>query len=432
MNIKNKTVFSSITDSFFILIAIMLLSYNYFSGYDIGTFVIALAIISNIQLLYRSQNALLIINLFLLTYWFALVPFFIYGIHYHIYDTYQTFELTTQVVLMQMIFQRLITTEKTCTRISINNICINKSANIFLASILVAFSFNLFTVLSSRTILSVGYENSFNEGTILLEYVVIPLLVACVHCRLKSKLEISLLFIAIVFSMLLPLLYGKRLPFILCGMIFYLFFLESKLSKEKLIGLVLLALISVQILGVIRDSEYSFTINYLLFGLKENGQYSNNQGGVTAASVAYLGLVKDGVFDSSFRLTSFVSQFVTAFVPSSMAPDETFVNIEAMKHTPIPGNGGFTTTYAYLFLGPLGVVLFSFFFRKMLSIRVNSTLIMLIPLITITLFPRWMVYSIFPYVKVLIWASIFYILLKAVKCFLGQVKNEESIICRFL
>ena len=115
-----------------------------------------------------------------------------------------------------------------------------------------------------------------------------------------------------------------------------------------------------------------------------------------------------------------------------MAPDETFINIEAMKYTPIPGNGGLTTTYAYLFLGPLGVILFSFLFRKMLSIRKNSTLIMLIPLITITLFPRWMVYSIFPYIKILIWASIFYILLKTVKCFLGQVKNEESVICRFL
>lgn len=75
MNIKDKTVFSSITDSFFVLIAIMLLSYNHFSGYDISTFVIALAIISNLQLLYRSQNSLLIINLFLFTYWLALVPF---------------------------------------------------------------------------------------------------------------------------------------------------------------------------------------------------------------------------------------------------------------------------------------------------------------------------------------------------------------------
>lgn len=432
MNIKDKTVFSSITDSFFVLIAIMLLSYNHFSGYDISTFVIALAIISNIQLLYRSKNSLLIINLFLFTYWLALVPFFIYGIHYHIYDTYQTSELTTQVVLMQVIFQRLITTEKTCKPINIKSVYENKSANIFFASILVAFAFNFLTVISSRTILTVGYENSFNEGTILLEYVVIPLLVACIHCHSKSKLEVSLLFIAIALSMILPLLYGKRLPFILCGMIFYLFFLESKLSKKKLIGLVLLALIAVQILGVVRDSEYTLTINYLLFGLKENGQYSNNQGGVTAASVAYLGLIKEGVFDSSFRFTSFVSQFLTAFIPSSMAPDETFINIEAMKYTPIPGNGGFTTTYAYLFLGPLGVILFSFLFRKMLSIRKNSTLIMLIPLITITLFPRWMVYSIFPYIKILIWASIFYILLKTVKCFLGQVKNEESVICRFL
>lgn len=423
MNIKSNIVLDIITDTFFIFSSVTLLIFNYFSLGELGICVILLAILSNIQLLFKSENALLIINLFLLTYWLALVPFFIYGINYHIYDMYQTVELTTQVVLMQVIFQRLITTPKTCKRIDISNIHIRKSKSIFYLAIIIAFIFNLFTIFVSKTVLSVGYENSFNEGTVFLEYVVIPLLIACFHCNKSKKVEVYVMLSIILCSMLLPLFYGKRLPFILCGMVFYLFFLENKLSKYKLICLVLLTLLSVQVLGVIRDSEYSFSINYLLFGLKENGEYSNNQGGVTAASVAYLGLVKDGVFDLSFRLISFGSQFVTAFVPSSMAPDETFINVEAMKHTPIPGNGGFTSTYSYLFLGPVGVILFSGFFRFILSIRTNSVLIMIFPILTLVLFPRWMVYSIFPYIKILIWALIFYISLNFFKSFLGQVRK---------
>lgn len=426
MNIKPNTVLDIITDTFFIFFAITLLIFNYlsiFSGGYFGVCVIFLAVISNIQLLFKSENALLIINLFLLTYWLALVPFFMYGINYHIYDTYQTVELTTKVVLMQVIFQRLITTPKACKRIDISNIHIRKSKSMFYLAIIIACTFNLFTIIVSKTILSVGYENSFNEGTVLLEYVVIPLLIACFHCDESKKVEVYVMLSIVLCSMLLPLFYGKRLPFILCGMVFYLFFLENKLSKSKLIYLVLFTLLSVQVLGVIRDSEYSFSINYLLFGLKENGEYSNNQGGVTAASVAYLGLVKDGVFDLSFRLISFGSQFVTAFIPSSMAPDETFINVEAMKYTPIPGNGGFTSTYSYLFLGPVGVILFSAFFRFILSIRTNSVLIMLFPILTLVLFPRWMVYSIFPYIKILIWALIFYISLSFFKKFLGQVRK---------
>lgn len=193
------------------------------------------------------------------------------------------------------------------------------------------------------------------------------------------------------------------------------FFLESKLTKKDLVYLVLFSLIFIQIIGVIRDSEYNFSINYLLFGLKENGEYSNNQGGVTAASVAYLGLVKNDTFDLKFRIISFISQFVVSFLPSSLSPDETFINIEAMKYTPIPGNGGFTTTYFYLFLGPIGVIFFSYIFRVMLSIRNHSTFIMLVPILTLTLFPRWMVYSIFPYIKIVVWSLIFYGTLKIFK-----------------
>lgn len=223
MNIKNKISSDFKIDTVFILLSSLLLIADYLSIKDIGIYVILLAIISNVQLLFRSKNSLLIINIFLMTYWLALVPFFVYGIHYHIYDTYQTLSLTSQVVLMQIIFQRIITTNETCKKINISNICVKKSKLLFYISIVIAVVFNVYTITVSKSIIGIGYENSFNSGTIFLEYVVVPLSIACIHCSRKVKFQVFSLFVVILISMVLPLLYGKRLPFILCGMIFYIF-----------------------------------------------------------------------------------------------------------------------------------------------------------------------------------------------------------------
>jgi len=398
----NKIIVEFIFFSFgFILLTLNLISPNL-----IGVYVLAFLIISSVHLIFKSQRTFLIINIFMFTYVFSLIPFYLYDIQYHIYDAYQTKYMTSFVMIMQNLFMRVITTESTCRPLNIRSVCHNKSPIIFYIALAMACIFNIYTLLVSNSIIGGGYENSSNEGTILLEYIVIPLVVAAFHS--KNRNQSLLLLMLLIISMMVPLLYGKRMPFIFISMIIYLYFMEDKLSKKTLLISIFVALFGIQILGVIRDSEYSTSLVYLLFGLKDNGDFSNNQGGVISASVSYLGLISDGIFDLEFRLISLVSQFLVAFIPSSFAPKETFINISAMEYTSISGNGGFTSTYFYLFLGPVGVVIFSYIFRLILSIRSRSVFLMILPVLTIVIFPRWLTYSIFPFIKILIWGEIIY------------------------
>jgi len=203
------------------------------------------------------------------------------------------------------------------------------------------------------------------------------------------------------------LLYGKRLAFLMIGLLIYNLFFSGKLKTKSLITMLFSGFLLLRLFALIRVGITNFNPLFLILGITSENIMSNNHGGVIVCSVTYFGLLKEGVFDVMFRIKSLLGVVLGVFLPSSLTYEEAFINLYTLKYAAIPGNGGLTSIYFFVWGGLIGVFIAGWIFNRLIRNKNYSRLVLVYLIFMFSTFPRWYSYNILILVKMGFWLILF-------------------------
>jgi hypothetical protein len=395
------------------------------SKLETGQLLIVIVFLANLQQFFkfRSNDILLIFLFFGILYWIYLAAYYFLDVPYHIYIEYQTPYLTNMVVYLQFLFQRiiLIGMDKNSFNRSNEIIKIRKNSVIFYSLILILIMMAIGGVYGKQTIINQAYSID-TDTSIWFEYCVPVIIVAFMYANTQSKRFLVLLF-GLIF-MIEPLLFGRRLPFIMVSLTIFNLYFSGKYKLKFIFLGALGAFVLLRYFGNTRN-PVSGDVGFIpsLLSLSADGIMQNNQGGVVLCTVTYLGLIKEGIFDIWFSIKSFIGIFTSVFLPSSLNIEEAYVNFEALKHASIPGNGGFPSIYLYLWGGYIGVIVGALLFNYIIRNPKRSRIVALYGLFILSTFPRWYSYNMMIIIKVGFW---FMLLVALTDTFNKYVKIKRS------
>lgn len=269
----------------------------------------------------------------------------------------------------------------------------HNSAVVFWSAIVAMF---VCLVIAARSIQGSIFEQSYDYelsgSSILFEYVLILILVAYCYSG-EGVIRRRVLICAAAMFVITPLYFGKRLPASMVAFAILLLFLRPKNIRQVVLifgaGFVVLSLLALFRVG---DSGQSFA--QVIFNISEDGSMRNNQGGVIYSSAVYMKLVHDGIFDAQFAISSMFNVALSIFLPSSMVDESAYINFAAMKHIPIPGNGGFPGVTFFVWGGVPGVVLAGALFGWVMRRSSRYPLLAVYGTFLFLTFPRWMAYNV--------------------------------------
>ena len=398
----------SIVDFFFILFFLVSYLFLNLNSLGVGQFILIAAIVSNIEFFFRFKKIdfLFIFLFFGFFYWIYLIPYYFFNLPYHYLLTYQTLNYTTTVILLQSVFLRLI-----FFNLSSKNLKPFSDYIIYRKHDIVYLLFFCFLILIIPVILittPITLDSNYSietKSSILTEYSIIFLLILGLYSDSKRK-KIMTLLISGVF-LFIPLLFGKRLAFLMIGLLIYNLFFSGKYKIKTLIIMLFSGFILLRLFALVRIGISNFDPLFLILGITSENIMSNNHGGVIVCSVTYFGLLKEGIFDLIFRIKSLLGILFGVFLPSSFTFEEAFINLYTLKYVAIPGNGGLVSIYFFVWGGLIGVFIGGWIFNRLIRNQNNSRLVFVYLIFMFSTFPRWYSYNILILVKMGFWLILF-------------------------
>lgn len=371
----------------------------------LGKYIFCLSIASNIQLLYkyRKIGIFVVFLLFSFLHIIYIVAYYYFDIPYHYITELQTLKNTNTVFLIQFVLLRLIfvginPNTFSVPRLKPKNNFIFFWAIIILLLILIPVSNSGLNALSTTS----GNYSIEVKSSIWFEYSVIFVIIASMFADSKLKKR-TLLFFAIIY-MLMPLLYGKRLAFLMMMLTIYNLYFHDKIKTKYIIQFFLFGFVTLRVFAYVRTYGINDVNLYkLLLSVTDEGVLSNGPGGVLVASVTYYDLIERGVFDLWFSLKSFLGMFSAIFLTAGNNLPETYINLEALKHENIPGNGGFPGVYLYLWGRYFGVFIGGLFLNLLLKKSQKNFYYAIYVIFLLSTFPRWYTYNMHILVKMGAW-----------------------------
>lgn len=403
-------------------ILLLILSIVFFNLFDtssllLGQIIFCVSIVSNIQLLfkYRNISIFVVFLLFTLIHIVYIAVYYFFDIPYHYITKLQTLYNTNTVFLIQFIILRLFFVGINPNTFISPYIRVSKKNNsfvfwgiIFVLIILIPISNSGLSAVSSNYSIE-------TKSSIWFEYSVIFVIVASLYANNSLKKN-SLIFMAVIY-MLMPLLYGKRLAFLMMFLTIFNLFYSSKIKTKYIFIFFILGFTFLRVFAQIRTTGLqNLDVFSLILSINEDSEVlSNGPGGVLVASVTYFDLVQQGIFDAWFSVKSFIGMFTAIVLPSSLNIPETYINSEALKYENIPGNGGFPGVYFYIwgrFVGVfIGGLLINYFLKK----SQNSFYFAVYGVFLLSTFPRWYTYNMHVLIKMGAWLMIFTLISKLLK-----------------
>lgn len=397
-------------------VLILILSVVFFKLFDesslfIGKILFVASILSNLQLLYkyRKIDIFVIFLLFSLMHIVYIVAYYYYDIPYHYITKLQTLYNTNNLFLIQLIVLRLIFIGINPKTYKIPKLQLIKRNNdfvfwllIFILMILIPVSNMGLTSISASS----GNYSIETKSSIWFEYSIVFVITASLY--VKNKIQKNTLIIVSIIFMLMPLMYGKRLAFLMMALTVFNLYYSGKFKTFYIFFTFIFGFVLLRIFAQLRTTgvENINTLS-LLLGITDDGIMSNGPGGVLVASVTYFDLVKQGVFDMWFSIKSFMGMFTGVFLPASLNIKETYINLESLKYENIPGNGGFPGVYFYIWGRYLGVFIGGIFLNKIIKKSQYSINYAIYTLFLLSTFPRWYTYNMHVLVKMGAWLFIF-------------------------
>jgi hypothetical protein len=397
-----------LSDGIFLLLLAILYVVGDMNSILLGKILIFIAIFSSIQLIsrYKQEDYLVIFFIFSILYWIYLIPYYFFGIPYHYLLEFQTIQYTNIIVFLQVLMLRLM-----FFGIRPNNLKIPRevfsfrnNSLIYYGAIVILVIMLPITLATNPPNLSGNYSLETKSSS-WFEYSIIFIIIAGVYSSTKLK-QILLISISIIY-IFMPLLYGKRLAFLMLSLTVFNLFFAGKFKLKQILFLAIVGFLFVRVFAGLRVGIENMNILQFLLGVTDKGIMSNNQGGVVVCTTTYYGLIQQDVFDIVFRVKSFIGTFTGIFLPSSLNFDEAYVNLVAMEVSNIPGNGGFSSIYLYIWGGLIGVVLGSLIFNFLIRKSSYSRLAAIYFIFVLATFPRWYAYNMFILLKMGFWLMFF-------------------------
>jgi len=387
-----------------------------------GKILIVLAIISNLSLCirHRESDGFFLLLIFALTYWIYIVFYYFYNIPYHVYPDYQTKQLTNHVVLLQSVALRIMffNIDPKCG-VLLRGVLLGKNNLVIYIGCVIALLLMVPLSLHGKQIAVGGLYGIETQSSIWFEYC-IPFLI-CAWRYSKSREQRMLVYILCLLFAFLPLLFSKRLPFLMLLLVLFHLFYSGRFSIKYIILVVVAMFSLMSFFAFVRVGEGGVSLLGAMVSVSEDGVMRNNQGGVMVCAASYLGLIQDGYFDFSFRIKSFLGLVLSPFVPASLNFQELYVNFSALEFTPIPGNGGFPGVYFYLWGGYFGVFIFSFFINRVFYNAKKNHYAAMYSIFLLATFPRWYSYNMLILVKM----GFFYMLLMILSAVIDNMMRRN-------
>lgn len=414
---KNKIAL--LLEIFFLLILIFFFELGNKGSLLFGKFLFFVSIFSNIQLLikYRRKDILVIFLLFSFLHIIYIYPYFFLDIPYHYITKLQSYENTNFVFVVQIIVLRLIffninpgTFKPIRSFIKIHYNPIVYFVFVFLLILLIPISTRNLSSLS----VSEGNYSIETKSSIWFEYSIVFITIASIYA--DTRIRRIIIYILAGIYMILPLMYGKRLAFLMVSLTVFNLFLTGKIKTKYIFFCFVIGFVFLRIFAQIRATGFvDLNIKSVLLGGLDKEVLSVGPGGVLVCSVTYYSLVKQEVFDLYFSFKSFFGMFTSIFIPSAMNFKETYINFEALKYENIPGNGGFPGVYFYIWGRYIGVFFGGLFLNYSIRNSSKGGVYTIYALFLLSTFPRWYTYNIHILIKMGFWLLLFYQLSKKTK-----------------
>ncbi|HAS6329551.1 hypothetical protein M2G94_08695 [Vibrio vulnificus] len=387
----------------------------------LGQFLLLFGISFQLNLMYRYKNndIVFIFLFFSILYPLYLTAYYFFDVPYHYLTQYQTYENTTFVFLCHFIFIQMMFFSLNAEDSNNLRFKIKKRNNklIFYAFVFVLIIMLPIALVLNPPSLGASYTGEV-QSSIWLEYCLIFIIIASCYSTSLSQDKV-LKFISFIY-MLLPLLYGRRLQFIMIALAVFILFYSGRIKTKYILFLSVFGFLLLRVFASIRmDVNMSFIDSVL--AIDDDGIMGNNQGGVVVSAVTYYELIKQDVFDLKFRLLSLVGTLSSIFLPYDYNLKEAYINFEALKHIPIPGNGGLPGVYLYIWGGWIGVFLGAYCFNRLLKKVGDSRVIAIYVVFMMSTFPRWHSYNMFILIKMGFWLVL---ILTVVDFFNKRMKNR--------
>jgi hypothetical protein len=379
----------------------------------IGQIVFCISLLSNIQLLYkyRKVDIFFIFLGFSFIHIFYIFVYYFFDIPYHYILKYQTLYNTNKIIFIQFIVLRLIFNGVSSKNYIIPRLNLLPIKNKY-AFWIFLFILIILIPISNSGLSTISSDYSIEtKSSIWFEYSVIFIIIASLYANTKIKTH-TLKTIGFIF-MCMPLLYGKRLAFLMVGLTLFNLYYSGKIKTKYLLFLFIGGFLVLRSFAVIRSNGLAgLSVQSVIFSVNNSGTLSNGPGGVLVSSVTYFGLIKEGIFNLVFSLKSFIGMFLSILIPSSLNIPETYVNTQALKYENIPGNGGFPGIYFYLWGRYIGVFIGSLLLNFFIKKSQYSTKYAIYGVFLLSTFPRWYTYNMHILIKMGAWLFILLIISK--------------------
>ena len=281
---------------------------------------------------------------------------------------------------------------------------------------------------------SLTYSSGDIEKSSLYEYALIILFLLLKYSG-KKKIRLFIFFVCSFLYIVKDLLFGGRIECIMLILMIYILFLKEKISFKSFL---LFGFLGIYILKVIEQVRYNIMVvvngNILdilnPFSTSEQSSYlSSNAGDVFWAGERLLHLMKEGYLTNSARLEAGVKFFMAPFI--SIGKLGELGNISTYKRDIYTtGGGGLVSSFFYTFYSYFGVIVFSFFISKILSLKTKKEYVSVYQIFILITLPRWFAYYPIQLIKMDLIAVLFVYILNKIdylsKYIIKGEKNEKD------
>ncbi|MCQ6558897.1 hypothetical protein [Paenibacillus mendelii] len=378
-----------------ILVGALVMCYWYY--FNENNALLYYGILLNIILVHKLKNSkiLQLVFLFMLTYLLNLIPYFSYGINIAYYEPYARKELFESVLFLHVLFLFVLylfignkVNKNKETLIG----KVNMKDNLMLYGISIAvMSFILAAGKTGHNLTeSIGKGPQLTEGLAINEYFLVFTFVAYVFSGNQRFRNAIILILSVLYIAKNTIAEGRIESLQLIILLFVLYVDKKRISNVLFwIG----TLVGYSLMSVFEKVRIG-TVSFYKIGENGSPYLESNQGDVFYSSSVYVGLVKENIFNDSFRLHSFIGYIERIFLPSKFAASEANVSLYSKSYTP-SGGGGLISAYFYVWLSYIGVVLIAVFLAWIINklyITKNPYFLFYIIMVVVT-FPRWFAYD---------------------------------------
>lgn len=412
MKIQNRPVELIILAVYFALFAMSIFAA------DCGRWLLVYSIFICLHLMrrHRYNQTLLIILIFISTYFIYMTLYYFLDIQYSTYSDLRTLENTNGTLRVFSLFVVLlfyfIKQKKPGDKTLYEMLPHNHNSLVFWGCTAVMLMITVYALMGKGLLSGAQYGKETTNSS-LFEYYFIFAIIA--QCNLGEKTEqrdrIVLIAVNVLYAGSLLLL-GLRLVTMMVLITVFALNFENRFPTWLCVFAAIMGFFGMSAMSMLRAGLKN--VNFLMLMGVSNGYMYTNQGDVFQASTVHFGMVHNGFMTWPDRLRSLGAFCANIFLPSSAQLKIGILN-KYIEGTYRVGGGGFGAMYAYAWLGYAGVILLALYIAHFINKSEKGGIGAFYGAFLTVTSMRWLAYSLPVVFKMGFYLAVFYILAKTVK-----------------